>query len=150
MQHPSGKKTGIRQTRSLQRGVVSLAETLVGLTMVSGALLVVLGLFPSAYGSLIQAKSTTQATNLARLLIERQKSTAYPLIQSLTDNLSIPCNVAGRTVSQSYTYRVDVIPDPGNLDRYKDIVVTVSWNSGGASAAGLSHSILLQTEVPNW
>lgn len=110
------------------RGHSLLLEIIVGLLIILGVILVVATLFPSAYQGSLQAARMTAAVNLAREVLERQKSDPVPVSignQTVDGNFSIQ----GRPVQCQLVYRVDRdCPAGADPVLWK---VTVQWENTG-------------------
>lgn len=138
--------------RDKVRGVSLLLELLLGLSLVTVALLTVFHIFWTADASVSLADRTTQAHHLARRLLE--ETMAKPFDQLSTDpSLSRDDVITvshthrrGQALSTDFVYRVEVIQPPSgptSAPELVDVLVTVSWKQG---SAGLTrdNSIRLQ------
>ena len=139
-----GNSAWLPSRRSFRRHALSLVEVLVGVALLGGAALIVLGLFPTAYNSLIQARDTTAATNLARQVLERSRAAQFNHLVNITN---APCDVTssvnGEQIVTHFAYDLqlkDSDPTPG---LYYEAAVTIHWTSGA------NHVIRLDTVIPN-
>ena len=129
-----------------------LLEVLLGLSLVTIALLAVFQVFLSADSSVSLADRTTQAHHLARKLLEETLAKPYDLLssdpsQSRQGELkSSHTKRRGQTLTTDFLYRIDVSrpssgPTPG--PELVDVTVTVSWKQGSEDKAR-DNSIRLQ------
>lgn len=128
-------------------GISLLLEILVGLGLFGLGMLLTMGLFPGAQAAASQAKNLSLATNLARGVMEQVRGMPYASITSIAST-DVPqgVEVNGVQAVQLFSYQVDVDPPPAGRD-FKNVVVSVNWNTGGASLGGQVHSYRLQTYV---
>lgn len=115
-------------TRNATRGGSVLLEIIAGLLLILLVVLLVSSLFPSSYQGSLQAARMSGAVNLAREVLERQKTslTALSLGNQTVDSTLL---VQGRPASSTYFYRVDHDSLPGaDPLMWK---VTVQWEHGG-------------------
>lgn len=107
-----------------------MLETIVGMAILLGVILVVASLFPTSYQGSLQAWRFTAATNLARSILEQQKSMSPRLASNIPrTGVEWRYEVQGRPVVGEFFYRVERDSPPG-----ADPVlwrVTVSWEHTG-------------------
>jgi hypothetical protein len=115
-------------TRNTTRGGSVLLEIIAGLLIILAVVLLVSSLFPSSYQGSLQAARMSAAVNLAREVLERQKTslTALSVGNQTVDSTLL---VQGRPANSTYFYRVDQDSAPGaDPLMWK---VTVQWEHGG-------------------
>lgn len=124
-----------RQKRWSRRGVSLLLELLLGLTLVSLAVLSIFSLFPAADRSVALADRTTQASTLARSLLDQQLQRSYgelstdPASYLQGETSLVHTRRHGQALDTRFRYRVE-ITQPDLTHEVKRILVTVSWNYG--------------------
>lgn len=133
------------------RGLTLLLEALLGLTLVTIVLLVILQLFPVSDRSVGLADRTTQANYIARSLMEKQLATAYiDLSVGSTDGETVVADHTrrrGSSLSTTFTWQVEISqPDPDI--EVKEILVSVAWREGASNQERLS-SVKLQSARGN-
>ena len=105
-----------------------LLEIIVGLLIILVVVLVVASLFPTSYQGSLQAARMSNAVNLARQVLERQK-TADPANSIGNQTVDSQFVVQGRPVVCQFFYRVDD-DSPNNADPHL-WKVTVQWEHTG-------------------
>jgi Tfp pilus assembly protein PilV len=113
-----------------KRGGVSLLETIVGLCILLAVVLVVASLFPTSYQGSLQAWRFSAATNLARHVLEQQKSLPPSLAMNIPRTaVEWRYEVQGRPVVGQFFYAVER-DSAASVDPvlWK---VTVSWEHTG-------------------
>jgi type II secretory pathway pseudopilin PulG len=125
---------------STRRGL-TFVEILVGVALFGGALAVVLGLFPMAYNSLVQARDTTVAIQLARKVLDRARATPFNSLVNITDaQFEGPSSpLAGAR----FSYELSLSPSQLRPNLYYEATVTVRWDDQGI------HSIRLDSVIDN-
>lgn len=130
-----------------ENGLTLLLEALLGLTLVTIVLMVILQLFPVSDRSVGLADRTTQANYIARSLMEKQLAT--PFIDLELGDTTGETEVAdhtrrkGSSLSTTFTWHVRISqPDP-DID-VKEIVVNVAWREGAQNLERMS-SVKLQS-----
>lgn len=139
----------MKQNRGL-----SLLEVVIGLSLLGGAVLVAMGLFPTAYSSLVQARETSVATQFARGLLDRCRSHAFHSLQSIPETpMTVKATVDGQAVQTEMLYKLDLITPPPSLASQKNLyceaTVTVSWSTQQLSATPKPHKIEMTTVILN-
>lgn len=144
MTRARGGKTG-------QRGLTLLLEALLGLTLVTLVLMVILQLFPVSDRSVGLADRTTQANYIARSLMEKQLATPYiDLTCGTTGGQTMVADHTrrkGSSLSTDFSWQVKV-SQPDSAIEVKEILVTVAWKEGAADQARAS-SVTLQSARGN-
>ena len=129
---------------------LSLIEILVGLSLLGGAILVVLGLFPTAYSSLIQARDTTAATNLAREVLEEARALPFGALSNVTKApVTLTATVNGAQVATQCFYDLTFIPSSPVANLYYEATVIVRWSSGSVPGSGTNHTLRMDTVISN-
>jgi type II secretory pathway pseudopilin PulG len=121
----------------LKRGM-SFVEIFVGVALLGGALAVVLGLFPMAYGSLVQARDTTVATQLARKVLDGARATNFNSLSNVTGVLE---EVVSPTDSTHFNYELTLTASQLQPNFFYEATVIVRWEDRGP------HSVRLDTVI---
>ncbi len=129
-------------------------EAIVGVALFSGALLFAMGLFPAAYGSLVQARETSVATQLARGLLERCRSQQFSSIQAIEQcPITLETTVDGQAVQTTMIYKLDIVRPPASLASQKNLyceaTVTVSWQTKQLATSPKPHKVEMTTVILN-
>lgn len=117
---------------------LSLAELLVGLALFSGALLVVMAIFPTAFGAARQGRELQSAVRLAEREVERMRGLEFDALAGGMATTVVPWTHDGRAGSTVYTVQ-GAVSEP--LLDLKRVEVTVSWTDQE------SHLVRLVTRV---
>ena len=129
---------------------LSLLEVLIAFSLLGGAVLVVLGLFPAAYSSLIQARDTTAAVNLARAVLESTRSTPFSSLTAATNvSVDLISQVNGANVITQCFYDLNLVASSPTPDLYYEASVVVRWSSGSVPGSGTRHVIQMDTVIEN-
>ncbi len=121
-----------REWNKGQLGAQLLLEVILGLGLFATTLLLAFMVFPNAGGAVSEGRAYSQATNLARRIMERTLDKGYPP-SSVGDTLyTVSFQHNGAQAVQEFLYRVDV-SDVNPPDELKNIVVKVWWNRGGVT-----------------
>jgi type II secretory pathway pseudopilin PulG len=128
----------------------SLLEILVAISLLGGAILVVLGLFPTAYSSLIQARDTTAALHTARQVLDSARGTPFVSLNPIVNApVNVTSQVNGADVITQYFYDLTLTPSQPQASLYYEAGVTIRWNSGSVVGSGTAHSVRLDTVIQN-
>lgn len=141
------------QKRQASRGAALFVELLLGLALITFSILAIFGIFPTADRAVAQADRTTQATYIARNLMEQKLSLDFidlstdPDDQEEGDIVLQHSKRRGQAGSTTFHYRIQVTqPDPDQM--LKQIVVRVSWMHGSLQG---SESVILECDkTPLW
>lgn len=121
--------------RRSQSGVSLLLELLLGLTLVSLAILAIFGLFPMADRSVAQADRTTQASTMARSLLDQQLQRSYselstdPSTYLQGETSLVHTRRHGQNLGTKFQYKVEITQPEADRE-VKTVLVTVSWKTG--------------------
>lgn len=143
--------TRARRGKTGQRGLTLLLEALLGLTLITVVLMVILQLFPVSDRSVGLADRTTQANYIARSLMEKQLATPYiDLAVGTTDGKTMMADHTrrkGSSLSTDFSWQVQ-ISQPDTAIEVKEILVTVAWKEG-ADDQDRASSVKLQSARGN-
>ena len=130
---------------------LSLVEFLVGVALLVGAVGVVLGLFPIAYGSLLQARDTTAAMHLGRQVLDRSRATPFRSLSNVTGaTVEVASEIDGAAEVTRFTYDLTFASSKSQLNEYYEACVTIRWGSDEkAGTSGALHSMRLDTVISN-
>lgn len=126
---------GVRVRR---RTGLSLAEVLIALALFSGALLVIMALFPTASAAAHQGRDLLVAVRLAESEIQRLRSGDFEALASALATVETPWTQQGVAGSTVFTVQVTVAEPAVDL---KSLEVAVSW------ADEAPHLVRLETLV---
>ena len=148
-----GQSKHFRQSRgklcdvSRNRGL-SLLEILVSVALLGSSVLIMMGLFPTAYSSLVQARDTTAASNLCRQILDRARATPSAALVNITGApVNITSDVNGASVVTQYFYDLQLTQSLA-VEIYYEAQATVRWNSGSVPGSGTDHVLRLNTVIP--
>ena len=111
------------------RGHAQLIEILAALAVILIVVLLVASLFPTSYQATLQAARMSEAVNLARQALERQKQAASA--QAIgNQTVDKEFQIQGRAVICQFFYRVDADSPPGVRPALWK--VTVQWYHNSA------------------
>lgn len=113
-----------KMTRGSGRKAFSLGELLVALTVLIPIMLVLLGVFPFAYGMNQKAGELIDVQELARDRVERLRATPFADLVSYTETIE-----RGKTQLQLTVTVSDFPPGQGTV-RQKKADVVLDWRDG--------------------
>jgi Tfp pilus assembly protein PilV len=114
----------VHKIRHPHRRAFSLAELLVALTVLIPIMLVLLGVFPFAYGMNQKAGELIEMQEIARDRVERLRATPFGDLASSTENL-----ILGNTPVR-VTVTVTDFPAGQTTVRQKKADVALDWSNG--------------------
>ena len=109
----------------------SLAELLIGLTVLSTGFLFTLSVFPASLNAVHQGRERLVATQLAHGALDSQRCRPYTLMTSAS-NVTIHKSLANNQET-TISYVTTIAVSPANLPTSSKAVITVqvSWIQGG-------------------
>lgn len=112
--------------------------------------MVVLGLFPTAYSSLIQARDTTAALHTARQVLDTARGQPFNSLVPVTNApINVTSQVNGADVVTQYFYDLNLTASQPQASLYYEAAVVIRWTSGSVPGSGTAHSVRLDTVILN-
>lgn len=110
-----------------------MVEVMIGLGLITVAILAVFQLFPVTDKAVSLADRTAQANQLARRLLEEELDKNYPEVSARNGNVTIQHTLRrGNVLSTDFVYGVEVV-ESAPPTRLKDITVEVEWTHGAVT-----------------
>lgn len=108
---------------------MNLIEVLIAMAIFATALLVIVGLFPTAARAVRQAQTITVATDLASQRMEEALATPFDQVTDSLTTVSMASRSAGQPAALDYTVQTLVSRPQTDLER---IEVLVGWTTDTA------------------
>ena len=136
-----------------RRRAMSLVEVLIAMSIFITAFMSLLGIFPASLNSIRQARELEGGTFLAERVIESCRAADFNALGASLPNPNprqdtIVTRSNNQVSSLTYVTTVAVTPTPAASPTSKQVVVQVTWVSGGlGSSGGQLRTVRLSTEV---
>ena len=118
---------------SKRRGMQVLLEALLGIGLFAGVVLLILVYLPTADRAAVVTDQQTQATQLARSLLDTTMDQDYNQINSSSGFVDIAhAERRGHNLVTRFTY--DILAQVPGGARLKDVIVTIRWGQNGRMA----------------